>query len=381
MKRSLAIGMSYFDHNATTPLNPKARDAWLDVQDRHWHNPSSLYRDAAMAKELLDDARERTGEVMGVEPERVVFTSGATEANNAVLQWFAVDGATIGVSPFEHPCVRDPAERLFGERSFEVEVVDVGSFLEAKRPNLFSMMAASNETGVILPWRESAARCRARGVVFHCDAAQWIGKMPAGDLAEADFVVASGHKFGGPKGVGFMLVPEGSSSFRMQAGGPQEERRRAGTEDLAGIVAMVVALEDVVGKVGCPRGRAIFEERVLDELPGSEVAGRSEERLWNSSMVVMPDFDNRKWLSRLDRLGFQVSTGAACSTGSDGPTLALAAMGYDLAQMKRTLRFSGGWETTEEDWGKLAAAVIEVFGDLSGTDRKSTLSALAPGGQ
>ncbi|MEM0896525.1 MAG: aminotransferase class V-fold PLP-dependent enzyme [Verrucomicrobiota bacterium] len=371
--------MPYFDHNATTPLSGVAREAWLETQDKCWQNPSSLYRGAAMAHQVLEDARERVADLLDVEPIRVVFTSGATEANSAVLAWFGGLREAVGISPFEHPCVREPAERWFGGRCFEVDSADVGAFLESKNPALFAMMAASNETGVVLPWQESVAKCRAFGVPFLCDAVQWIGKMPLKGLDSADYVVASGHKFGGPKGVGFLLVPE-QSGIRLQSGGPQEERRRAGTEDLAGVVAMVAALEELEGKGGSPRGRAVFEERVLQELPGTEVVGRGEDRLWNTSMLVMPDFDNRKWLSRLDRRGFQVSTGAACSTGSDGPTLALAAMGYQLPQMKRVLRFSGGWETSEDDWRALAEAVVEVFVELSGSGKKSTSSALAPGG-
>lgn len=370
--------MPYFDHNATTPLSATAREAWLKAQDEYWQNPSSLYRGAAMANEVLEDARERVADLFEVESERVVFTSGATEANNAILAAFARLEGVVGISRFEHPCVREPAERWFGDRCFEVETEDVAAFLE-KKPALLSMMAASNETGVILPWKETVSACRSAGVPLLCDAVQWIGKMPLDGLEAVDFVVASGHKFGGPKGVGFLLVPE-ESGIRLQTGGPQEERRRAGTEDLAGIVAMVAALEGVAGKTGSPRGRAMFEEKVLQQVLGTEVVGRGEERLWNTSMLVMPDFDNRKWLSRLDRRGFQVSTGAACSTGSDGPTLALAAMGYELPQMKRALRFSGGWETSEADWEALALAVVDVFAELSGTGRKTQTSALAPGG-
>ncbi|MEZ0276710.1 MAG: cysteine desulfurase family protein, partial [Roseimicrobium sp.] len=181
---------AYFDHNATTPLHPAAREAWLKASDRHWQNPSSLYREAAEAKHLLEDARERLGELLGCEPERIVFTSGATEANNAVLRMLAArlpNGSTVLTSCMEHPSVQVPLRAVFGKRVREIPSLqdtslDMDAFREAlgsQRPALATFMAANNECGTLLPWQEMARACREAGVLFHCDATQWIGKLPA----------------------------------------------------------------------------------------------------------------------------------------------------------------------------------------------------------
>jgi len=377
---------TYFDHNATTPMSDAARDAWLKVETGHWHNPSSLYLEAGTAKRLLEDLREELADRLSCdEPDRLVFTSGATEANNAVLRMFADQckgSRRVSISAIEHPSI-DEAARTFLNDVTRIPIdvasgaVDAGS-IDVGDASLISVMAANNETGALQPWREIAAKCRRAGVLFHCDAAQWLGKMPAGGLAECDFVSGCAHKFGGPKGVGFLILPEGESAvlpFRLAVGGPQENRRRAGTENLPGIAAMVAALRDheqfLQGNARDEKAaqRDAFEAAVLAGIGGSEVIGRNTVRLWNTSMVVVPVHSNVKWLTRLSRRGFCVSTGSACSAGKGNPSNVMAAMGLDHQAMGRVIRISGGWQTTGEDWLAMAAAMIEVGRELDSGKR------------
>jgi len=372
---------TYFDHNATTPMSAAAREAWLKVETEHWHNPSSLYREAGMAKRLLEDLREELADRLGCdEPNRVVFTSGATEANNAVMRAAAAASEAnrkVVISAIEHPSV-DEAARTFFDLIEEVPVrgdtgsVDVDTF-SVRDASLVSVMAANNETGALQPWREIAAKCRQGGVLFHCDAAQWIGKLPGDGLAECDFVSGCAHKFGGPKGVGFLLVPNDESmsiSFKIAVGGLQENRHRAGTENLSGIAAMLAALREhddfLQGGLADQKAsqRVAFEAQILTGIEGSEVLGASSNRLWNTSMIVVPKHSNVKWLTRLSRRGFSVSTGSACSAGKGNPSNVMAAMGLDHEAMGRVIRVSGGWQTTAEDWLAMAAAMIEVSGEL-----------------
>ncbi len=375
----------YFDFNATSPLSSTARDAWLRAADSFWHNPSGLYREAAAANFRLEDMREALADRLGCgsEPDRVVFTSGATESNNAVAHYLSglSKGGIIGVSAIEHPAVTESVGRFFPEdQRLEIPVdagtgqVDPGQ-ISLEKMDFLSVMAANNETGTLQDWRKIAACCRENGVLFHCDAAQWVGKMPASDIAQhCDFVTGSGHKFGGPKGVGFLILPGGerAADFHSQIGGPQESGHRAGTEDLAGISAMIAALEekpdDLLEEIALRQiaGRDAFEARLL-ALSGFEIIGQSSSRLWNTSLFVLPHTKNLKWLTRLSQRGFAVSTGSACSAGKGNPSRVMEAMGLDFDEMGRVIRVSGGWETTGGNWAKLADAIEAVGNELQGS--------------
>lgn len=373
---------AYFDHNATTPLHPAAREAWLKASDLHWQNPSSLYREAAEAKHLLEDARERLGELLGCEPERIVFTSGATEANNAVLRMLATrltSDATVLTSCMEHPSVQVPLRAVFGKRvrespSLPDTSLDLDAFREAlrtQRPALATVMAANNECGTLLPWQEIARVCREAGVLFHCDATQWIGKLPATGLGACDYITGSAHKFGGPKGAGFLVLGREDESLGLLTGGPQEEGRRAGTENYPAIEAMVTALEALTPPLELIAQRQetlrdAFAARVCVDIPDTKIVGEGAARLWNTVMLILPRHDHRKWLARLSQQGFAVSTGSACSAGHDGASQVLQAIGATPEEMKRVLRISGGWDTTEEDWHALAEAMLRVRDSFDG---------------
>ena len=338
-------------------------------------NPSSQHRVGRRAAAALDDARLALARILGCNALDIVWTSGASEAANTVLHHFTSRsdaGRPVWVSAIEHPCVLVPARHYFGERlriipvghSGIVDVEWVRNRLEAERPALVAVLAASNETGVIQPWKELAAACMEYEVPFYCDAAQWLGKLPAAGLGGCDFLGGSAHKFGGPKGVGFLKCPRQGMLEPLIRGGPQEDGRRAGTEDVAGVLAMVAALTDREKRIARggheTRGvlRTEFEHDLRDWLPGVEIVGSEAARLWNTVSVIMPPSDCRsRHVVKLDKLGFEVSTGSACSSGSEAASHVFLAMGYTPEEAGRALRFSSGWETSGEEWRQLAEAV------------------------
>ena len=364
--------VNYFDYNATTPLRDCAREVWAEVQASQWFNPSSPYRAAAAVHARLQAARESLAGRLSVAPNRLVFNSGATEGNNTVFAHWAAHlrgDAQVGVSPTEHPSVTQGARRFFGDRIVWLDLspegaVDVNALarrLDGGELAAVSAMAANNETGVLNDWPRIASLCREHGVPYHCDASQWIGKLPTGGLGACDFVTGCGHKFGGPRGTGFWVLPESDAGFAGFAGGEQEGGHRAGTQDVAGILAMVAALEeadDAAGACG-PAGRDAFEARLESVLPEVVFFGRGADRLWNTSCVALPEFAAPRWIRALEKRGYLVSAGSACSTGKAGISPVLAAMGVDPAAARRAIRVSGGWSANEADWLGLAEAVAD----------------------
>lgn len=377
--------MRYFDHNATSPLDSAARLAWLEAAESHWHNPSSLSAAATVARECLEDARERLADLLNCDPERILFTGSATAANNALARQVARGSTGLAViSPLEHPCVAESFAAALPGRVRELPVDQAGRVDVAMAENLIdggdqlaivSVLAASNETGVLQPWQELLAICRSRQLSFHTDAAQWIGRLPAGELGQCDYVTGSGHKFGGPKGVGFLVVPENATSFRGDRGGPQQEGRWAGTENLPGVVAMVAALESLAAETDAfgpaasePRQQARdqAEDLITKALPEVIVLGADAERLWNTLAFIVPGRDGRRLVAGLERQGIIASTGSACSSGSEATARTIAAiglnrLGIDQAEPFGMLRLSAGWETTAADWQAAAEAVIAVI--------------------
>jgi len=357
----------YFDANATTALHPAARDAWLAAP---WHNPSSLYREAAAAHEYLEDCRQRLADILDCDSGELIFVSGATEANNAVLDHFIRHGRPIAVSAIEHPSIREPAAGAWRIPTGSDGIVSLDAVrdrLRENRPALVSLMAANNETGVLQPWPDCLTLCRNAGVAYHCDAAQWLGKLPASGLGECDFLTGSAHKFGGPKGVGFLKVSAAHGPLRWLRGGPQEERQRAGTENLPGIAAMVAALETVECRLAerdkWELHRNEFEAAIRSTIPDIRIVAADSPRLWNSVLLVMPRHPNVKWLARLSREGFQVSTGSACSSG-EGASEVLAAMGLAADALGRVIRVSSTWDQTSADWAALAGAFADIHTSL-----------------
>ena len=381
---SYSLTVLYFDHNATTPLLPEARNAWLEAAEKFIGNPSSPHRVGSRADMLLQTARVKLGNILGADALDIVWTSGATESNNMVLHHFSralARDTRVWISAIEHPCVMNAAKHYFGKRcrfipvhrSGVIDLEWVHDHLAKDRPGLVAVMAANNETGILQPWEHLARFCGEHGVPFFCDAAQWLGKLPSRGLGACDFVSGCAHKFGGPKGVGFLKV-----SGRFQAllfGGQQEEGRRPGTENVPAVAAMIAALEARERNfAGNPqalrlRWRKDFENELLKRVPVT-IVGQEEERLWNTVSVVMPEADcQQRWVVKMDRQGYAVSTGSACASGKETPSHVLSAMGYTTSEAGRVLRFSSGWETSEADWDSLLEGITQVTAQL---ERAST---------
>ena len=364
--------MLYFDHNATHPLSETAKRAWLEAVEQFPGNPSSPHRIGQRAEAALQQARGRLAGMLGCGADEIVFTSGATESANAVLAQFD----DVLVSAIEHPCVIEPLRNRAragdtGDDGFRsprllpsaaTGVVGLPQ-LDAEKPQLVAVMAANNETGVLQPWRDALSICRGQGVPMFCDAAQWIGRLPAAGLGKCDFVSGCAHKFGGPQGVGFLKCP--ADFPPLLRGGPQEEGRRAGTENVAGVLAMLAALEEREtalrdgGLHERIEWRTEFENGLTGALPGVRVLGAGVERLWNTVSVILPETPDcrRRWVVVMDRLGFAVSTGSACASGKEKPSHVLTAMGVTPEDAGRALRFSAGWGTTRDDWRALLEGV------------------------
>ncbi|MDG1832974.1 MAG: cysteine desulfurase family protein [Verrucomicrobiota bacterium] len=370
--------MIYFDHNATSPLSDAARDAWVDASDRLVGNPSSPHRLGARTEKALADAREQLAGFLGCGVSDIIWTSGATESSNMVMYHYAetlAPDAEVWVSAIEHPCVLDAARSHFGEclKTLPVTlsgILDLDTLrdrLAARRPGLIAVMAANNETGVLQPWREVREVCAEHDVPFFCDAAQWIGKLPSVSLGECDFVSGCAHKFGGPTGVGFLKCPAQGGVRSQMVGGPQEEGRRAGTENVAGVLSMIAALAE--------REAALLSDTIIEReawrnafagnLTDATILGKGEGRLWNTVSALLPGDCRARWVVKIDKAGFAVSTGSACASGKEAPSHVLTAMGLAADETDRVVRFSSGWETTADDWQALAKGVAEVAADFS----------------
>jgi cysteine desulfurase len=395
--------MIYFDYNATAPVMREAREAWLAATEHVTGNASSPHQIGGRASAAMREAREKLAHFLGCHANDIIWTSGATEANNTAMHHFAhtLDAkAEAWVSAIEHPCVHESAKHYFGKRAKFIPVTHDGVIdldwltveLADTRPGVVAVMAANNETGVIQPWREILSICQSYEVPFFTDAVQWLGKMPAKGLGECDFVTGAAHKFGGPRGIGFLKIPHKSHITPLLVGGKQEQGVRAGTENIATILSMLAALEVREKQIaqGEHKTRAIWREKferiLLEHLSGSTVVGANSPRLWNTVSALMPacvaeaatghpvdsttsarrrpEGAQLRWLTKLDKAGFAVSTGSACTTGKEEPSHVLDAMNFKAAEAHRVLRFSSGWETTEADWDALARALMKVHGEV-----------------
>ena len=359
----------YFDYNATTPLDPQVRAAMLPFLSEVWGNPSSVHHVGRLARALLDEARERAAKVLGSQPSEVVFTSGGTESANLAIMGTArhlkSKGRHIITSAIEHHAVLRCCESLSQWEGFEVTLLPVDreglvspdSLARALRADtiLVSVMAANNEIGTIQPVAELGALCRQHGVLFHTDAVQWFGKEPFADVHQfnADLVSICAHKIHGPKGVGALFVRSPLQPAPMLLGGSHENERRAGTENLAGIIGFVEALERFVRNpvfvkdmLAPLTGRLI---QLIDKLPGVQLVGSRERRLVNTVAFVVEGSDSIPVLASLDLEGICASSGSACSAGSLEPSHVIEALGGKQRLANSLIRFSLGRESTMEE--------------------------------
>jgi cysteine desulfurase len=368
---------TYLDHNASAPLRPEARAAMLAALDVTG-NPSSVHAEGRAARALIETAREQVARLVNARASEVVFTSGATEGNNAVM---AAGWDAICVSGIEHDSVLAPARRT-GAKIVDIPaltsgIVDIGAVaaplkqlaLGSKRV-LLSLMLVNNETGVIQPVAEAAALAREAGARLHVDAVQAPGRV-AVDFAALgpDVLVLSAHKIGGPRGVGALIVRDGMELPAFIAGGGQERRRRGGTENVAGIAgfgaaaAAVAAERNAAQHMG--RLRGLLEAGVKRATANAVIVGEAAERIANTSCIALPGKPAETVVIKLDLAGVAVSAGAACSSGKVGASHVLQAMGLAPEIARSAIRVSLGAETSEEDIAAFLAAWDKVAGSAA----------------
>lgn len=337
----------YLDHAATTPLRPSARAAMLEAFD-HWANPSSPHAEGRAARAAIETARAKIADLLGWRGA-VIFTSGASEAI-ALVMARAVAGRRI-VSAVEHDAVRRAGEgAVILPVDQEGLVTEVGlalAFEQAGERPLVAVQLVNSETGVIQPAEAIGEAVRATGGLWLCDATQAVGKMK---LPDADFLAFSAHKFGGPPGVGALLVRDLAA---LVPSGGQEQGYRGGTEDLPSVAGMVAALEEGPGWMERVADLRQHLDTVVEEAGGSVIA-RGASRLPTIASYRMPGMGSAAQLIRFDMAGFSVSAGSACSSGSLRPSHVLAAMGMDETAAGEVIRVSFGRTTRREDVWRFA---------------------------
>ena len=373
----------YADHAATTAMSEAAIDAMTRCMREEYGNPSSLYRIGQQAKETLEKAREEIAAVIGAEPREIYFTSGGSEADNQAIRSAALAGKRKGKNhiistAFEHHAVLHTLNQLKTE-GFEVTLLDVHTdglvrpeeVEAAIRPEtcLVTVMTANNEIGTIQPIREIGEICRARQVPFHTDAVQAVGPLAIDVQADRiDYLSASAHKFHGPKGVGFLYARKGLPLLPLINGGAQEKGKRAGTENLPGIVGMAAALKESAAERDAEAARlTVLRDRLiagLKEIPHSALNGDAEKRLPGNVSFCFEGIEGESLLLLLDEKGISASSGSACTSGSLDPSHVLLAIGrvHDVAH--GSLRLTLGRENTAEDVEEIITAVKDVVAYL-----------------
>jgi cysteine desulfurase len=372
----------YLDNNATTPLVPAVWEAMRPFLTEIHGNPASAHRIGRRARQALEDAREQTAGLLGADADEVVFTSGATEANNLAL--FGLAGPAPGhliASPIEHPCVLEPLARLAAD-GFAVSWLPVdaaGSVCLSALPDLLrpetrllTLMLANHETGAVQPVRELAALAGG-GPAVHCDAAQAVGKMPVHfhDLGVTALTL-SAHKFHGPKGVGALLLRRGAKLRPLLLGGHQQRGRRPGTEPVALAVGLAVALE-LAHREGEQRReqvlrlRTLFLERLRAGAAPVVLNGPETGGVPHTVNVSFPGCRADALLMNLDLVGVCCSTGSACSSGSLLPSPVLRAMGVPPEVLHSAMRFSFSPLLTEAEADEAARRVVAVVTRLRGS--------------
>jgi len=363
--------MIYLDSNATTRPSPEVCQAVLRGMTELWHNPSSMHRPGQRARAEVELARRKIAQLLGADPKEIVFTSSGTESIDLAIRGTLAKSsaqAALVSSAVEHSAVRKLARDLAEQRETEHRlapldaegVVDVDALDAAidERVALVSVQWANNETGAIQPVERIAHLCRDRGVLFHCDATQWVGKEPT-DVRSlgCDLLTCAPHKFHGPKGVGTLYIRSGVR-IRPTICGEQELGRRGGTENVPAILGAGVAAEQTVqwledpderARLGTMRDR--FERGVLDMVPGAKVNGPvgPGRRLWNTSNIAMPRLESEALLFLCSEQGMCASAGSACSSGAAEPSPVLVALGLDADLAASSIRFSLCRETTDQD--------------------------------
>ena len=373
----------YLDHAATTPVDPEVAEAMTRVLRETHGNPSSIYAEGRAARALVDGAREQVADAIGAHPSEVVFTSGGTEADNLALRGrLKVEDGRDGLvtSAIEHHAVIDTARDLAAHGQARLSVigvdrhglVDPEAIREAvdEQTSLVSVMHANNEIGTIEPIEAIGEICRERGVTFHSDAVQSVGAL-AFDVRKipVDLVSINAHKFYGPKGVGALYVRRGTRIATTQTGGGQEKGRRTGTENVAGVVGLGVAMRIARERQTSESGRqSRLRDRIIAGVTGriedAVLTGHPTRRLPTNASFCIAGTEGESLIVGLDLEGFAVSSGSACTSGETEPSAVLLALGLDRELAKGSLRVTVGRETTEAAVDSFLAALARVVGRL-----------------
>lgn len=376
----------YLDNNATTRTAPEVLEAIMPYFHEYYGNPSSAHSFGGKVARKIKEARELVAALLGAQPEEIIFTSCGTESDNtAVLSALETrsDRRHIVTSRVEHPAVRSLCTRLAGKgyRVTEIPVdregrMDVERYQQSLTPDtaVVTLMWANNETGVLFPVEEAARIAHERGILFHTDAVQVVGKMPI-RLAESavDMLSLSGHKLHGPKGVGVLYVRKGNKFSPLIIGGHQERGRRGGTENTPGIIGLgkacelaALRMEEENTRVKALRDK--LENGLTSSIPNSRVNGDRTDRLPNTANISFEFVEGEAILLMMDEFGICASSGSACTSGSLQPSHVLRAMGVPFTMAHGSIRFSLSIYNTEEEidfvLGK-APAIIERLRGMS----------------
>ncbi|MCL2527097.1 MAG: cysteine desulfurase NifS [Defluviitaleaceae bacterium] len=375
----------YFDYAATTPLHPKALAAMLPFLEGSYANPSSVYTPARDARKAIDAARQSVASAINANPDEIYFTGSGTESDNWAIKGVleANKGRHIITTAAEHHAVLYTCKHL-EKQGYEVTylAVDNEGFVSpqaveaAIRPDtaLVSIIMANNEIGTIQPISKIGVITRKAGIPFHTDAVQAVGHIPV-DVNElnVDLLSLSAHKFYGPKGIGALYIRKGTKINPLLNGGAQERGRRAGTENVAGIVGQSAALEIALEEMQAEQSRVSalrdkLIDNILSAIPHVQLNGPRDNRLPGNVNISVSFIEGEALLLHLDMLGHQASTGSACSSGALEPSHVLTAMGVSHEMANGAIRFSLGRETTQEDIDKLMTvlpAAVERLRSLS----------------
>ncbi|OPX73137.1 MAG: putative cysteine desulfurase 2 [Methanoregulaceae archaeon PtaB.Bin152] len=378
-----ASGYIYMDHSATTPVKPEVVDAMVPFLQQNFGNPSSIYSIARESKHVVESARESVAQALGAEPQEVFFTSGGTEADNWALKGIVSAnrkrGDHIITSAIEHHAVLYPA-RYLEKQGISVTYLPVDSYglvdpvrvedAITDRTILISVMTANNEIGTIEPVKEIGRIAHSHGIPFHTDAVQAVGHIPLSVKDEnIDLLSLSAHKFGGPKGIGALYIRKGIKIDPLLHGGGQERNRRAGTENVAGIVGLSKALEISMRDMESERRRLTHLRNrlckgLLNVIPASRLNGHPLERLPGNVNISVEYVEGESMLLLLDREGICASTGSACTSGSLEPSHVLMAIGLPHEVAHGSLRFTLGAMNTIEDVDRVIDVVPRVVEKL-----------------
>ena len=373
----------YLDNAATTKTAPEVVEAMLPYFTEHYGNPSSIYGFAAANKEVITGCREKIAGILGAKSEEIYFTAGGSESDNwaliAAAEAYAAKGKHIITSKIEHHAILHTCEYL-EKKGYEVTYLDVDEAglvdLEQLRSSiredtiLISVMFANNEIGTIQPIGEIGQIAREHGILFHTDAVQAFGQVPINvDELHIDMLSASGHKFNGPKGIGFLYIRRGVKIRSFIHGGAQERRRRAGTENVPGIVGIGVAAERAertrIERTGKEQEvRDYLIRRIESEIPYCRLNGDRVKRLPNNVNFSFRFVEGESLLIRLDMKGICASSGSACTSGSLDPSHVLLAIGLPHEIAHGSLRMTLSEEITKEEADYVVEALKEIVQDL-----------------